>query len=92
MVFSGKKSIGWFSMKKTSVFLGILILIIAGFLVSPVCADKPVASFISNVSSGTTPLTVKFVDSTLNSPTSWTWLFGDGGILHQPEPDTYIHN
>jgi PKD repeat protein len=73
-------------MKKTSVFLGILILIIAGFLVSPVCADKPVASFISNVSSGTTPLTVQFVDSTLNSPTSWTWLFGDGGTSTSQDP------
>ena len=38
----------------------------------------PVASFTSNVTSGTTPLTVKFTDTSTNSPTSWNWSFGDG--------------
>jgi PKD repeat protein len=73
-------------MKTTSVVLGFFILIVIGFLVSPVSADKPVASFISNVSSGTTPLTVQFIDSSLNSPTSWTWLFGDSGTSTSQNP------
>jgi len=73
-------------MKQTSVFLGILTLIIIGFFVSPVLADQPVASFISNVSSGATPLSVQFIDSSLNSPTSWTWLFGDGSISTSQNP------
>ena len=38
----------------------------------------PVASFSPNVTSGTTPLTVKFTDTSTNSPTSWNWSFGDG--------------
>jgi PKD repeat protein len=77
-------------MKMTTVFLGFLILIIIGFLISPVLADKPVASFISNVSSGTTPLSIQFVDSSLNSPTSWTWLFGDSGTSTSQNP-THIY-
>ena len=44
------------------------------------------ASFISNVSSGNTPLTVQFIDSSLNSPTSWTWLFGDSGTSTSQNP------
>jgi PKD repeat protein len=38
----------------------------------------PVASFNLNVTSGTAPLTVKFTDTSANSPTSWHWSFGDG--------------
>ena len=73
-------------MKTTPVFLGFLIFITLVFLVSPVSADKPVASYISNVSSGSIPLSVQFVDSSLNSPTSWTWLFGDGGTSTSQNP------
>lgn len=38
----------------------------------------PVASFSANVTSGTSPLSVVFTDSSTNSPTSWLWDFGDG--------------
>jgi len=46
----------------------------------------PVASFISNVTSGTTPLAVQFNDTSTNSPTSWAWVFGDGAtsVLQNP--------
>jgi len=40
--------------------------------------QKPVASFSSNVSSGTAPLSVAFKDTSTNTPTSWKWSFGDG--------------
>ncbi|HNX17115.1 MAG TPA: PKD domain-containing protein [Methanoregula sp.] len=73
-------------MKTTPVVLGCLILIALVFLVAPVSADKPVASFITNESSGSIPLTVQFIDSSLNSPTSWTWLFGDGGTSTAQNP------
>ena len=73
-------------MKTRPVFLGILALIVIAFLVCPVSADKPVASFISNVSSGNTPLSVQFMDSSLNSPTSWTWLFGDSTTSTSQNP------
>ena len=46
----------------------------------------PVASFTSNVTSGTTPLYVAFTDTTINSPTSWSWYFGDGGKSAEQNP------
>jgi len=38
----------------------------------------PVANFAANPTVGTAPLTVKFTDTSTNSPTSWKWNFGDG--------------
>ena len=38
----------------------------------------PVARFIVNTTTGTAPLTVRFNDTSTNSPTSWNWSFGDG--------------
>jgi PKD repeat protein len=46
----------------------------------------PVAAFVSSVTSGTAPLTVQFVDSTTNSPTSWIWSFGDGNMSTLQNP------
>jgi PKD repeat protein len=40
----------------------------------------PVASFITDVSSGTVPLAVQFTDTSENSPDSWSWAFGDGSV------------
>ena len=52
---------------------------IAVFLILPVAATiLPVAGFVSNVTSGTTPLHVQFTDVSVNSPTQWIWSFGDG--------------
>ena len=73
-------------MKTKPVFWMLLVLVTVVFLISPVIAAVPVASFISNASSGTIPLTVQFMDSSLNTPTSWTWLFGDGGISTSQDP------
>jgi len=49
-------------------------------------ATIPVAAFVSSVTSGTSPLTVQFVDSTTNSPTSWIWSFGDGNMSTLQNP------
>ncbi|MBP1928094.1 PKD repeat protein [Methanolinea mesophila] len=38
----------------------------------------PVADFTANVTSGAVPLTIRFTDTSLNSPTAWSWTFGDG--------------
>jgi PKD repeat protein len=38
----------------------------------------PVANFAADKTEGTTPLTVKFTDTSTNSPTGWKWDFGDG--------------
>lgn len=40
--------------------------------------SAPVANFTASPTSGTTPLTVQFTDSSTNTPTSWAWNFGDG--------------
>jgi uncharacterized delta-60 repeat protein len=37
----------------------------------------PVASFSGTPSSGTSPLTVSFSDSSSHAPTGWAWFFGD---------------
>lgn len=41
-------------------------------------APPPVASFTADVTSGAFPLVVTFTDTSTNSPTGWTWDFGDG--------------
>ncbi|MFA4878053.1 MAG: PKD domain-containing protein [Methanoregula sp.] len=46
----------------------------------------PVASFVSNMSSGTGPVAVQFLDTSTHSPTSWDWSFGDGGTSSGPSP------
>ena len=38
----------------------------------------PVADFIGAPTNGTAPLKVAFNDLSKNSPTSWSWNFGDG--------------
>ena len=73
-------------MKIRSVFFGCVIFCLLVFLTGPVSADKPVASFITNGTSGGTPLSIQFMDSSLNSPTGWTWLFGDGGTSYVQNP------
>jgi PKD repeat protein/nitrous oxidase accessory protein NosD len=47
---------------------------------------KPKADFLTNVTSGFAPLTVKFNDTSTESPTSWLWDFGDGytSAVHNP--------
>ncbi len=49
-------------------------------LTTPVSGMKqPVAGFSSDVVAGPVPLTVRFTDTSLNNPTSWSWdLNGDG--------------
>ncbi len=53
--------------------------------VTAVPAD-PVAAFISDVQTGTSPLTVNFTDQSTGSPTSWLWTFGDGKTSTKQNP------
>ena len=46
----------------------------------------PVAIFSSSLTSGYSPLTVKFTDKSTGSPTSWKWSFGDGTYSTQKNP------
>lgn len=55
-------------------------------LVSIWADTAPQANFISNKASGTTPLTINFTDTSLYSPTSWLWNFGDGATSTSQNP------
>ena len=46
----------------------------------------PVASFTESETAGNAPLTIQFTDESYNSPTSWTWNFGDGGTSTVENP------
>ncbi len=53
--------------------------------------EQPLANFTANITSGTAPLTVQFTDSSINSPTSWIWTFGDGETSISQNPShTYV--
>jgi PKD repeat protein len=50
----------------------------------------PAANFTGTPTVGAPPLTVAFTDQSTNSPTSWSWTFGDGGTsLAQNPSHTY---
>ncbi len=51
----------------------------------------PVADFSGNPTSGAAPLTVMFTDLSTNSPTSWSWTFGDGGTSTAQSP-SHVYN
>jgi PKD repeat protein len=53
--------------------------------------NPPVANFTGNPTSGTAPLTVMFTDTSTNNPTSWSWVFGDGGTATTQNP-SHIYN
>ncbi|MEZ5359993.1 MAG: PKD domain-containing protein [Candidatus Zixiibacteriota bacterium] len=46
----------------------------------------PVADFSGTPTSGTYPMAVSFTDLSTNSPTSWSWNFGDGGTSTAQNP------
>jgi len=47
---------------------------------------KPVANFTSSVTSGKTPLKVKFTDTSTGIPAKWIWDFGDGSKSFHQNP------
>ncbi len=48
--------------------------------------QPPVADFVGDPTSGNAPLEVDFTDLSTNSPTSWSWTFGDGGSSGAQHP------
>jgi uncharacterized repeat protein (TIGR01451 family) len=54
-----------------------LILLSFVLLISLTSASAPVADFTATPLSGKAPLQVSFTDLSLNSPTGWSWYFGD---------------
>ncbi|MFA6364015.1 PKD domain-containing protein [Methanoregula sp.] len=57
-----------------------------GYITVSTTGSGPVAAFVTNVTSGTVPLSVLFVDSSTNSPSSYIWSFGDGGTSTAQNP------
>jgi len=52
----------------------------------------PVANFVGSPTSGNAPLTVHFTDRSTNSPTIWSWAFGDGGTSIEQNPSHIYTN
>ncbi len=48
--------------------------------------SEPIANFTSDVTSGSAPLTVRFMDTSAGNPTSWLWDFGDGSTSTDQNP------
>lgn len=46
----------------------------------------PTAAFITSPPTGPVPLTVLFIDTSSDKPTSWAWYFGDGGFSPRRHP------
>jgi PKD repeat protein len=47
-----------------------------------VSVPAPIANFSATPTSGTSPLTVRFSDASINNPIAWTWNFGDGSTVN----------
>jgi beta propeller repeat protein len=54
-------------------------------------SEIPAADFSASITSGYTPLTVKFTDKSTGSPTAWKWSFGDGSALVTQYNPTYTY-
>ncbi|MFQ5606621.1 MAG: PKD domain-containing protein [Candidatus Zixiibacteriota bacterium] len=53
---------------------------------APGCTVPPVAGFAGTPTVGDAPLTVSFNDQSSNTPTGWSWSFGDGGVSSVQNP------
>ena len=53
---------------------------------SPPPTAAPTAAFSGTPLSGSAPLDVSFTDQSGNSPTQWSWSFGDGGTASTANP------
>jgi PKD repeat protein len=51
-----------------------------------VFVSPPAADFSASPTSGTAPLAVSFSDNSMNSPTNWSWDFGDGSTSSLQNP------
>ncbi len=58
----------------------------AAYVTVTVPPSPPGADFSASPTWGTAPLTVRFTDASSNSPTSWSWDFGDGWFSQARNP------
>ncbi|WP_281085505.1 DUF2341 domain-containing protein [Methanosarcina acetivorans] len=57
-----------------------------GYITAGSVVLAPVANFSVDQTTGTAPLSVQFTDESTNTPTSWTWEFGDGKTSTEQNP------
>jgi len=60
-------------------------------LVGTTTAQTPIANFTATPTNGDAPLPVEFIDTSINSPTSWAWDFGDENASNEQNP-THTYN
>jgi len=60
-----------------TTYMGMSKGVPEGILIYTFRNTTPVASFTTNTTSGTTPLTVMFNDTSTETPTSWNWIFNN---------------
>jgi len=72
--------------RKPMWILFLILAVILSGIVTIAGASAPVASFTTNVTSGSNPLSVQFIDTSTNTPASWFWSFGDGGVSDESDP------
>jgi PKD repeat protein len=55
---------------------------------------KPVCNFTADIKSGSSPLKIKFMDLSINNPTSWQWSFegGDPSVSNEKNPVITYNN
>lgn len=73
-------------MKTRFLFLGCAALCILLLIMPSSAVTTPEADFMSNITEGSVPLSVLFMDESTNTPTSWVWSFGDGGTSTLQNP------
>ncbi len=72
--------------RKPMWILFLILAVMLSGIVTIAGASAPVASFTTNVTSGSNPLSVQFIDTSTNTPTRWFWSFGDGGVSEESDP------
>jgi len=55
---------------------------VANYITVSSAVVAPVANFLGTPTTGTAPLTVTFTDLSTNTPTAWSWSFGDGSTVN----------
>ena len=72
--------------RKPRWILFLILAVLLSGIVTVSGASAPIASFTTNVTSGSNPLSVQFIDTSTNTPTRWFWSFGDGGVSAESDP------
>jgi len=79
-------SSGTFTVVLTATKAGLSDTVTKANYITVTLLAAPVAEFSGSPTTGSAPLTVSFEDLSTNFPTSWEWVFGDGGTSTEQNP------